>query len=65
MKLFLGRAPISEYTTPAMQEKMANVANCLHCNQCASRCPYGLDTPKLLEENLAFFQEFMAHRKTQ
>ena len=61
MKLLLGRSPVEGSTTPEAQAKMERIADCLHCNQCASRCPYGLDTPKLLEENLAFYREFMAH----
>lgn len=65
IKLFLGRAPVEEYTTPAVQAKVERIAQCLHCNQCASRCPYGLDTAKLLAENLGFFRDFMAKYKTK
>ena len=61
MKLLLGRSPVAGNITPKAQAEMAKIDSCLHCNQCASRCPYGLDTPKLLEENLAFYREFMAH----
>ena len=34
--------------------------HCLHCGQCKSRCPYGLDTPKLLEKNYRDYQEVLA-----
>ena len=61
MKLLLGRAPVEWNVTPEAQAKMAKVAECLHCNKCAGHCPYSLDTPKLLEENLAFYKDFMAH----
>ena len=61
MKLLLGRSPVAGNITPKAQAEMAKIDSCLHCNQCASRCPYGLDTPKLLEENLAFYREFMTH----
>ena len=60
MTLFLGRAPIPGNTTPEMQAMMARIDECLHCGQCASRCPYGLDTPKLLADNLAFYRNFLA-----
>ena len=60
MKLLLGRSPVEGNVTPEAQARMARIDDCLHCNQCASRCPYGLDTPKLLEENLAFYREFIA-----
>ena len=31
---------------------------CIHCNACKSRCPYGLDTPRLIEQNLADYKSF-------
>lgn len=60
MALLLGRAPVAKNLTRESQAKMEKITECLHCNQCASRCPYGLDTPKLLEENLAFYRKFLA-----
>ena len=51
MSLMLRRSPTAGWLTPAAQEKMHKIANCLECGQCASRCPYGLDTPKLLKKN--------------
>lgn len=58
MQLMLGRAPWQSYTTPAWIEKMKTVETCLHCGQCAARCPYELDTPALLQENYRYFQDF-------
>lgn len=56
MSLMLRRAPSAAWTTPAWQEKMGKIENCLHCGQCASKCPYGLDTPTLLAKNYADFR---------
>jgi Fe-S-cluster-containing dehydrogenase component len=39
---------------------MKNVENCIGCYQCAAKCPYGLDTPKLLQRNYADYQEVLA-----
>ncbi len=33
--------------------------DCIHCGQCAQRCPYGLDTPALLEANYKDYQEVL------
>jgi len=41
----------------AHQEDMEQIPECLHCNQCKERCPYGLDTPALLEKNLKDYRE--------
>jgi len=37
---------------------MRRVEDCIHCNRCKNRCPYGLDTPKLLEENWLDYKNF-------
>ena len=51
----LNRSPWQTYTTPEWQEKMARVTQCLHCGKCSSRCPYQLDTPKLVAEGYEYF----------
>ena len=47
MSLLLRRSPTASHLSPAGQEKMMKIKDCLHCGQCASKCPYGLDTPAL------------------
>ena len=51
MSLMLRRAPAAGWLSEEWQEKMKQIQQCLHCGQCSSRCPYGLDTPRLLAEN--------------
>lgn len=63
MSLMIRRAPQAAQLTPAMQEKMLLIEQCLHCGQCISRCPYGLDTPALLEKNLADYKEILAGKE--
>lgn len=58
MTLMLNRAPWQEYTTPAFIEKMKNTQSCVNCGACTAHCPYGLDTPRLLRENWAYYQDF-------
>lgn len=60
MSLMIRRAPVSVYMDEAHQAQMQQIKNCLHCGQCASRCPYGLDTPSLLEKNLADYEAALA-----
>jgi len=59
MSLLLRRAPQSIYLSKEWQEKMKKIENCLHCNECMSKCPYGLNTPELLEKNYADYQTFI------
>lgn len=60
MSLMLRRAPTEGWLSPEWQEKMAQIDQCIHCNQCAAKCPYGLDTPSLLAENLKDYREILS-----
>ncbi|MCM1466982.1 MAG: aldo/keto reductase [Alistipes sp.] len=64
MSLLLRRSPSELQLTPAVQEKMALIEKCLNCGQCKSKCPYHLDTPSLLQKNLADYKEVLAGRVT-
>ena len=60
MSLLLRRAPSANWLTPEYQEKMGRIADCVHCGHCTANCPYGLDTPALLQENRKDYQEILA-----
>ena len=60
MSLMLRRAPSRVWLTPEWQAEMARIDSCLNCRKCASRCPYGLDTPALLRANLADYRRVLA-----
>ena len=60
MSLMLRRAPSDAQLTPEMQAKMKKIENCLHCNKCKSKCPYGLDTPALLQKNYEDYKRVLA-----
>lgn len=60
MSLLLRRSPSEGHLSPEGQEKMMKIENCLHCNQCKSKCPYGLDTPALLQKNLEDYKRVLA-----
>ena len=58
MGLMLRRMPTADYLTEYWQEEMKKVENCLHCNQCSKKCPYGLDIPRLIRENYREYQTY-------
>lgn len=64
ISLMLRRAPSKAWLTESMQAEMKKVENCLHCNQCARKCPYELDTPALLEKNYADYRRVLAGEVT-
>jgi len=60
MAQMIRRSPSANWLTPANQEKMLNIENCIECGSCKERCPYGLDTPALLKLNLADYKKILA-----
>ena len=59
MSLLIRRAPTSIYINEHRQEEMKKVEGCIHCDHCKNHCPYGLNTPELLEKNWADYKEFL------
>ena len=60
MSALLRRSPYQPYMSDEWYAKMHKVEECVHCDACKSRCPYGLDTPALLQLMLKDYDEFYA-----
>ncbi len=60
MMFLLRRMPWQTYVTSEWKAKMEKIRDCIHCDACKSRCPYGLDTPELLRRNLEDYEQFYA-----
>ncbi len=60
ISLLLRRAPSKAWLSEEWQDNMKNTENCLHCGQCKSKCPYGLDTPALLEKNYEDYKKVLS-----
>ncbi len=60
MSLLIRRSPSEVQLTEKAQAMMKKIEGCLHCGACSKKCPYGLDTPKLLEDNYRDYQEILA-----
>ena len=63
MSLMLRRAPSKNWLSEEWQMKMKRIEDCLHCGKCKGKCPYGLDTPTLLEKNYKDYQEILAGKE--
>lgn len=63
ISLMVRRAPAAEWLTEEWQQKMHQIENCLHCGQCMSKCPYGLNTPELLQANYEDYWKVLAASK--
>ena len=60
MSLLLRRSPSELQLTKEVQEKMKRIEKCINCGRCSARCPYGLNTPKLLKDNYKDYVEVLA-----
>ena len=60
MAFLLRRSPYQQFMTDQWYAKMQKINDCVHCDACKSRCPYGLDTPALLQRMLADYDDFYA-----
>ena len=60
MPQLLRRSPYAPYLTDEWAAQMERITTCINCRACASRCPYELDTPKLLRAALEDYRAFRA-----
>lgn len=60
MSQLIRRSPSANWLTPEAQAMMMKIEDCIHCNQCMAKCPYELDTPTLLAQNLEDYKNILA-----
>lgn len=60
MYCLLRRAPMGQFMTKEYHALMHRIDACVDCRACASRCPYSLDTPRLLKDMLADYDALYA-----
>ena len=60
MSLMIRRAPSAAWLDEHWQAEMAKIDSCVDCRQCVSKCPYELDIPNLLRQNLEDYRNVLA-----
>jgi len=60
MQQLIRRSPSANWLNEDSQKMMLNIENCIECGQCKTKCPYGLDTPTLLKENLIDYKNILS-----
>ena len=60
MSQLIRRAPSQTWLSEHWQKEMMKIEDCVECNLCRPRCPYGLDIPSLLRKNLADYKKILA-----
>jgi aryl-alcohol dehydrogenase-like predicted oxidoreductase len=62
--LLMNRAPYQRFLTDEFRKQMDLIEECEDCGQCKEKCPYELDTPNLLRENLKAYRKLYDHYKS-
>ncbi len=57
ISLLMTRSLAAPFLTDEFKGKMEQITECTECEQCKSRCPYGLDIPNLLKRELDRYHE--------
>ncbi len=60
MSRLIRRSPSAPQLSPEGQARMMKIEDCIECGICKTKCPYGLDIPTLLKENLKDYKEILA-----
>lgn len=61
--LLATRSPYQRFLTDEFLATQELVEDCIHCNQCADKCPYNLDTPAMLAHQHQQFMEWYKEHK--
>ncbi len=65
MPQFIRRSPWRKVYEGEWPEQMLRIERCVHCGQCAKRCPYGLDPAVMIVESLRDWREYGRERGVQ
>ena len=60
MSQLIRRSPSAEWLSEESWQMMMDIEKCVKCGRCRAKCPYELDTPSLLKQNLADYQNILA-----
>ena len=44
---------------------MQKIKDCINCRRCVAHCPYSLDTPRLLRDQLQWYQDFCQKHQSE
>jgi uncharacterized protein len=65
ISFFLTRSPYKNFVTEEYKKQMLLINDCINCGSCKMKCPYHLDTPKLLKGMLAWYLEFYEEKHNE
>jgi predicted aldo/keto reductase-like oxidoreductase len=64
MSQLIRRSPSERLLSEESQKMMFKIEECIDCGLCKSKCPYELDTPNLLRQNLEDYKNILSGKAT-
>jgi len=58
LKVFAKQNPRDKVVTDDNRQAVEMAKKCTKCRKCVEKCPFHLSIPEMLEENIAFYEEF-------
>lgn len=65
ISLLLKRTVFENFLTDDFKMQMELINNCIDCGHCKKHCPYELDTPQLLKNNLKAYEKFYLEKTNE
>lgn len=59
MSLWIRRMPTQPSLSENFQSKMRRAKKCDECGECIKKCPYNLNIPQLLKENVKDYENVL------
>ena len=61
LKVLSRQMPRDKVATPGNTEAAERARHCTECRECVEKCPYSLDIPEMLKDNVAYYETFAGH----
>ena len=63
MQVYAKQMPRSWVVSDAHQEVMDQARKCTECRKCVEKCPFDLNIPEMLKDNIRFYEDFACLKK--
>jgi len=59
IKVYYKQMPMDKFHNMGLEEKVRTARTCSECKKCSKRCPFNLDVPSIIKENIEFYESIV------